>query len=86
MGPKSKNPLHEKKLEGKYANYFKVGYNAFEFVIDFGQCYPENDQAELYTRIVTSPAYAKALYELLHKSITEYESSHGPIEEDIDQQ
>ncbi len=28
-------------LEGRYANYFKVGYNAFEFLLDFGQFYPE---------------------------------------------
>ena len=25
------------ELEGRYANAFKVGQNAFEFVIDFGQ-------------------------------------------------
>lgn len=81
MGPERKYPLDDINLEGKYANYFKVGYNAFEFVIDFGQYYPENDQAELYTRIVTSPAYAKALKDLLNKSIAEYESAHAPIED-----
>jgi hypothetical protein len=41
-------------LEGKYANYFKVGYNAFEFVIDFGQCYSDDEEAQLHTRIITS--------------------------------
>jgi hypothetical protein len=29
-------------LEGEYANYFKVGYNAFEFILDFGQFYSES--------------------------------------------
>jgi len=61
--------LERKKIEGKYANYFKVGHNAFEFVIDFGQYYPGTDQAELYTRIITSPAYAKTLIETLRESI-----------------
>ena len=70
--------LERKKIEGKYANYFKVGHNAFEFVIDFGQYYPENDEAELYTRIITSPAYAKSLLETLKESIEQYEKSFEP--------
>jgi hypothetical protein len=75
----------DKMLEGKYANYFAVGYNAHEFIFDFGQNYSENDQAELHTRIITSPAYAKALFELLHQSIAEYKKAHGSIEDDADQ-
>lgn len=70
-----------KKLEGRYANYFKVGFNAFEFLFDFGQCYSENDEAKLYTRIVTSPYYAKALFETLKDSITQYEKAFGAIRE-----
>jgi len=69
------------KLEGQYANYFKVGHNAYEFVFDFGQYYPETDQAELYTRIITSPAYAKSLIETLRESIEQYERSNGAIAE-----
>ena len=68
-----------KSLEGKYANYFKVGYNAFEFVIDFGQNYSENEKAELYTRIVTNPCYAKYLLETIRKSVDQYEIKFGKI-------
>jgi len=68
-----------KKLEGKYANYFKVGHNAFEFVLDFGQYYPEIDEAELYTRIITSPRYAKELLSTLQESIEHHENSYGSI-------
>ena len=75
----------DKKLEGKYANYFAVGYNAHEFIFDFGQNYSETDQAELHTRIITSPTYAQALFELLHQSIAEYQKVHGLIEDDADQ-
>lgn len=72
-------PLTKKKREGRYANYFKVGHNAFEFVIDFGQYYSEAEKAELYTRIITSPCYAKCLYETLRKSIRQYEKAFGTI-------
>lgn len=66
-------------LEGRYANYFKVGYNAFEFLLDCGQFYPEGKEAELHTRIITSPIYAKALLELLRESIDQYEQTFGTI-------
>ena len=66
-------------MKGKYANYFEVGHNAFEFLLDFGQFYAEEDEAELHTRIVTSPVYAKALAEVLNDAIRQYEASHGQI-------
>jgi hypothetical protein len=72
----------EKKIEGRYANYFKVGYNAFEFLLDFGQDYSENEEAELYIRIITSPCYAKELLETLRVSIEQYEKSFGKIKEE----
>ena len=81
--PKKRIALRENnKLEGQYTNYFKVGHNAYEFVIDFGQYYPENDQAELCTRIITSPAYAKSLLETLRESINQYETKYGSISKD----
>jgi hypothetical protein len=68
-----------KKLEGRYANFFKVGHNAVEFLIDCGQLYPENGEAQLHTRIVTSPTYVQALLELLKESIEQYEMKFGII-------
>lgn len=62
-------------LEGRYANYFKVGYNAFEFILDFGQRYSEGEDAKSHTRIVTSPVYAKAFLETLGNSVEQYERS-----------
>jgi hypothetical protein len=67
------------RLEGRYANYFKIGHNAFEFVLDFGQSDAENRQPRLHTRIVTSPPYAKALWETLGRSIAQCEQVFGRI-------
>ena len=63
-----------------YANHFEVGYNAFEFLLDFAQDYygPEG-MAVAHTRIVTAPAYAKVFRSLLDRSIVEYEAAFGPI-------
>lgn len=69
------NDLHQ-----RYANYFKVGYNAFEFIIDFCQCYGEEDERQFNTRIVTSPVYAKAFFDTLQYSLEQYEKKFGNIQ------
>lgn len=79
MNHKPELPRHAAKLEGKYANYFKVGHNAFEFVIDFSQFYPESEEAELCARIITPPIYAKTLLKTLQESIDRYEQAFGVI-------
>ncbi|MBT8338923.1 MAG: DUF3467 domain-containing protein [Desulfatitalea sp.] len=69
----------ENKLEGKYANCFKIGYNAYEFIVDFGQCYA-GQQEDFSTRIVTSPVYAKTLLKTLQNAIAEYEKIYDAVE------
>lgn len=66
-------------LEGRYANYFMVGYNAFEFVLDFGQYYAEDERVQLHTRIVTGPGYAKELQQFLQECLDKYELDFGDI-------
>ena len=69
-----------KSLEGRYSNYFKVGHNAFEFVLDFGQFYSGNEDPQLHTRIITSPIYVKHLLETLRESVEQYEKNFGAIQ------
>ena len=69
------------KHDAKYANYFKTGHNVYEFVLDFGQCYSECEEVEPHTRIITTPAYAKALLRVLQDSIDRYERAFGAIKE-----
>jgi hypothetical protein len=70
------------KLNGRYANCFKVGYNAFEFLFDFGQSEGDSGGASIHTRIVTAPGYAKAFTKTLSESIAQYEKEFGPIRQD----
>ncbi len=77
MNPKDKDSEDAGHIEGRYANNFKIGYNAFEFVLDFGQFYPEEKRVQLHTRIITSPVYAKALLRTLQESIDKYEQNFG---------
>jgi hypothetical protein len=62
---------------GRYANYFEVGHNAFEFVLDFGQFYPESDRARVHTRIITGPIYAEALLRTLQEALARYRDTFG---------
>ena len=69
------------RREGRYANCLRVGHNAFEFVLDFGQVFSENEKAELCARIVTSPNHAKAMLETLQEAVDTFEQTFGCIKE-----
>ena len=79
---KRKNSKRKQGVRGQYANHFRVGHNAYEFVIDFGQLYEGDDKALILTRIITSPRYAKDLRNILSESLDTYEQTFGPIRED----
>jgi hypothetical protein len=63
---------------GQYANYFKVGYNAVEFVIDYGQFFNGDDETALCGRIITSPSYVRCLIDTLSDAMIDFERKHGP--------
>lgn len=67
-----------------YVNYFEMGQNPFEFLIDFGQYHPGGPGGEgttvIHSRIALAPPYAKMLSDLLSHSIRSHEAEHGPID------
>jgi hypothetical protein len=63
--------VHENP-EGRYANYFQIGQNAFEFIIDFGQSYEEHVTPVIHTRVVMSPTYAGLLLRTLNESVAKH--------------
>jgi Protein of unknown function (DUF3467) len=62
-----------------YSNYFEVGHNAFEFLIDFGQFQPEHGKVSMHSRMVTGPVHAKLISKLLSEAIARFEDEHGEI-------
>lgn len=66
-------------LEGRYANYFEVGHNAFEFVLDCGQTYGVDGPPRFHTRLVIIPRHMLELLGLLGRSVAQYESAIGRI-------
>jgi hypothetical protein len=68
-------------IEGRYANYFEVGSNAVEFMLDFGQYVAGNPARQVVVRIFTNPCYAKEFLQVLQRSVESYEAIHGDIEE-----
>ncbi len=70
--------------EARFANFFQVGHRIFEFYLEFGQVHDEGEDAEplIHSRIVTSPARAKALLDVLQQSVERYEREFGPIGEE----
>lgn len=80
-----RNPVGQAPPLAGYANYFEVGHNAFEFLLDAGQVEPQSGDIRFTDRIAISPVHAKLLGELLVRSIDQFETLHGPIPSLIDQ-
>lgn len=51
----------------RYANFFQVGHNAYEFLLEFGQ-----QDSDIHTRIYISPQHARMLSDLLLDALREH--------------
>jgi hypothetical protein len=80
----NKESRKNRKSHGRYANYFEIGHNAYEFILDFGQMYQCNEVTGFHTRIITSPVYARSLLISLKESISNYEQNFGKIDKEIE--
>ena len=67
--------------EGRYANYFEVGHNAFEFVLDFGQAF-ENEPVRIYLRVIATPDSARRLWKVLQDALDKYHNTFGTLTKD----
>ena len=70
---KGKAPL------ARYANYFEIGHNAFEFVVDCGQVEPDSGDILLHSRFALGPTHAKLLANLLADAVARFEADNGVI-------
>jgi hypothetical protein len=66
------------RREGRYANYFIIGHNASEFVLDFGQQF-SSKQEHIHSRVIVSPRSARELLNVLGESISTYERQFGIV-------
>ncbi len=68
--------------EGKYANFFRIGFNAQEFLLDFGQLSQGDDEdgeESYHSRIVVVPVNTKRFLALLQESVASYEDTFADI-------
>ncbi len=65
-------------LEGRYTNVFRVGFNVVEFVLEFGQSFP-NGRDRYQVRVITSPLHVREFLRVLEMSVADFEREFGPI-------
>jgi hypothetical protein len=59
---------------GRYANVFRVGFNAFELVVEFGEAF-DDDGGRIHTRVITNPVFARVLVDSLNDALARYASA-----------
>jgi hypothetical protein len=62
-----------------YANQFEIGYSRDEVLLRMAQAYEGETSLARPTRVVMTPAYAKALLNLLSEAIAHYEHDYGAV-------
>jgi hypothetical protein len=68
---KGNPPTKRGRDQARYANFFQIGHNAFEFLIEFGQ------QETIHTRIYVSPQHAQILSTLLIETLQQHKQLFG---------
>jgi hypothetical protein len=61
---------------GRYANLFRVGFNAFEVVIEFGERFA-GEETPMHTRIITNPVFARGLVDSLRDALADYARAYA---------
>ena len=67
-------------IEGRYANCLRIGNNAVEFVLDFGQQVVGAAAPDVVMRVFTTPVSVKEFLHVLEESVSNYEATFGSIE------
>ena len=62
-----------------YANQFEVGFSRDEVLLRMAQAYEGEQARARATRVVMTPAYAKALLQLLAEAMAQYEADFGAV-------
>lgn len=78
MNNESKDKGEDQGLEGKYVDVFRIGNNAYRFILDFGSFAQEEEKQKYFTRVIMGPDTAKDFAEIFLQSIKEYEIHYGP--------
>jgi hypothetical protein len=67
-----KQPASKLDRGAPYANWFQIGFNASEFLLEFAQ-----QDSAIHTRVYVSPQHARVLSELLLDAIRRHEVAFG---------
>lgn len=62
----TKSASKSRKDQARYTNFFQIGHNAFEFLLEFGQ------QENIHTRVYLSPQHAQILSDLLLDTLQQH--------------
>jgi hypothetical protein len=72
---RNQSSIRRRVEEGRYANFFQIGHNAFEFLLEFGQL--EGEEEAIHTRIYISPQHARMLSDLMNDTLRQHERMFG---------
>jgi hypothetical protein len=70
---------HDTPPDAKYTNYMAVGFNAYEFILEFGHVI-DDEPVRVHTRLIMTPAIVNLLCRSLCESVRQYGESFGLVD------
>ena len=67
-----------------YLNTFRIGYDAYKFLLDFGITCPDPITSKYQSRVVMAPSCAKVFYEKFGQAVRNYEFENGSVNKEIE--
>ena len=71
--------IDEQVATGMYCNLALLAHNEGEFTFDFIYVQPQQPKATVRARVITNPAHAKRLAQVLNENIARFEARFGEI-------
>jgi hypothetical protein len=71
--------ITDEVLKGAYANTALISHNQEEFVLDFMNIYPAQQQGIINSRVIVSPQHIKRIITAMQDNIKNYEDRFGKI-------
>jgi len=78
--PQLQLQLDESVAQGTYTNLVIINHSENEFVLDFAYVQPQNPQAKVRSRVISSPRHTKRLLLALQANVARYEERFGAIQ------
>jgi len=71
--------ISDEQFAGRYSNQMMVRHTPEEFILDFINFFPGDNQASVVSRVIMSPRHIKRMLGALQENLSRFEEQFGKV-------